>query len=754
LSIDDDESRPEGTAAAPHHHTTTTLHAAASPQGASRPVEPEAGASAKRQLQGTITILSSQPADSSSTAGYGSQSASTPNLTDFSHEFQPLVLISVTGFIASSGKIVPYDNCAYERKQYMGDTTETNNGVQDSVLPADLRYNAYDEKPRPQRKVVECDPKVESALYLLADTELQSVHQLIDPVNLKGAVFHHMQHGAVQVHFSALGPMVARLGPQCYERLMKVLTDNVTEAHSCFNVGAMMATNMAQRRTTFSPNAAFVPRPGHFPYFHLTVEWMEQFRAVLESDPAWWKPGTAPALGAEPCLEACFSKCSLGLMIMQQTHDMFLALYSQELHIADVRINEHTLDTRYPLEGPHVDTLDVDPTIVHMRSDPARCHSTEGALSKSNGTGSVYYDEENVGIWPPDSESTDTPDGQNVQPVVDDQLRHIFPGRPAVVTLLRSNLDLPTDESAHLTAGSTASGEPSGSGDCPHDSQHDCVRVSFAMLQDGTMANEIELCHTLVQWPYLTETSLVSSIIAIFMPMWGHPLSGPEALLRLSASPWFYFNLLLRNSQAYLPLLAPHLRRLTYGWRAAAAEAAGEGIHLTPEKLQQLFASMVDDDAVRCPAHNTASGTGEGLRPLCEDEQPLMVQPSDPFQSTGRLGVRNVKATGSPLGDPAISGNFATLTMRQIPVVSISEEQPKRLEQMGVAITMAAFRLGHFSGGDGDSILKIDLRNSAGFVRHSNVQVTNWLLPIRSMALEHHCKMPMVEESQVLQKYI
>ncbi|GIL45737.1 hypothetical protein Vafri_2896 [Volvox africanus] len=757
LRIDDAESRPaiEGTAVAPHHHTTTTLHAATNSQGASRPLAPDAGASAKRQVQGTTSILSSQPAckvetDSSSTAGHGSQTASTPNL---SHQFQPLVLISVNGFIVSSGKIVPYDNCAYEHKQYVCEMTEAKNGVQVSVLPpADLRYNAYDEKSRPQRKLLEYDPGVESVLNLLADTELQSVHQLIEPVNLKGAVFNHMQHGALQVHFSALGPMVARLGPQRYERLMKVLTDNITEADSCFNVGATIATNMAQRRTTFSPNATFVPPPGQLPYFHLTVEWMEQFRAVLESDPAWWKPGTAPSLDVEPCVEACFTKCSLGLIMMQKTHDMFLVVYSQQLHVADVRINEHD-STRDPPEDPPGETLDVNPAIVHIRADLMRRHSGGGTISKSNATGSVYYDEENAGVWPLDGESTDTPDGQNVQPVVDDQLRHIFPGRPAVVTLLRSNVDLPTDESAHLTAGSTTSGEASGSGDCPHESQHNCVRVSFAMLQDGTMANEIEMCHTLVQWPYLTETSLLSSIIAIFMPTWGHPLSGPEALLRLSATPWFYFNLLLRNSQVYLPLLAPHLRRLTYGWRAAAAEAARENIHLTPEKLQQLFASMVDDDTVRCPSHNTASGSGERLR-LCDDEQPPMAQLPEPFRSTARLGARNLKATGSPLGDPATSYNFAALTMQQMPGVAISGEQPKRLEQMGVAITMAAFRLGHFSGGDGDSILKIDLCNSAGFVRHSNVQVTNWLLPIRSMALEHECKMPMVEESQVLQKYI
>lgn len=66
------------------------------------------------------------------------------------------------------------------------------------------------------------------------------------------------------------------------------------------------------------------------------------------------------------------------------------------------------------------------------------------------------------------------------------------------------------------------------------------------------------------------------------------------------------------------------------------------------------------------------------------------------------------------------------------------------------AATIAAFR----AGGDGDSILKVDLRNAAGFVRHKAAQVNNWLLPIKSMTMEYSCSMPLADESKVLQKYI
>ena len=69
------------------------------------------------------------------------------------------------------------------------------------------------------------------------------------------------------------------------------------------------------------------------------------------------------------------------------------------------------------------------------------------------------------------------------------------------------------------------------------------------MLSDGTMANEVSLSHTLLQWPYLTDLSLVSAIVAIFVPTW---CSGPAHLidtLITEAAPWFYFNLLISESQ-------------------------------------------------------------------------------------------------------------------------------------------------------------------------------------------------------------
>ena len=74
-------------------------------------------------------------------------------------------------------------------------------------------------------------------------------------------------------------------------------------------------------------------------------------------------------------------------------------------------------------------------------------------------------------------------------------------------------------------------------------------QVTFNMLAEGTMANEVSLSHTLLQWPYLTDMSLISAVVSIFSPGWS---TGPPQLLDtviLEEIPWFYFNLLISNSQ-------------------------------------------------------------------------------------------------------------------------------------------------------------------------------------------------------------
>jgi hypothetical protein len=85
-----------------------------------------------------------------------------------------------------------------------------------------------------------------------------------------------------------------------------------------------------------------------------------------------------------------------------------------------------------------------------------------------------------------------------------------------------------------------------------HASTHNHFRlrqVLFAMLADSTMGCEVGLCHASLAWPYLSELSLVSAIVSIFVPSW---CTGPAKLadtLALRIAPWLYFNLLVQDSQ-------------------------------------------------------------------------------------------------------------------------------------------------------------------------------------------------------------
>lgn len=72
----------------------------------------------------------------------------------------------------------------------------------------------------------------------------------------------------------------------------------------------------------------------------------------------------------------------------------------------------------------------------------------------------------------------------------------------------------------------------------------------------------------------------------------------------------------------------------------------------------------------------------------------------------------------------AQSGLFADVS--SLPFVLAGRAPLPALENQGIALTFTAFRLGHFHGGDGESLLKVDLRNAAGFVRHPVSEVLNY----------------------------
>lgn len=60
---------------------------------------------------------------------------------------------------------------------------------------------------------------------------------------------------------------------------------------------------------------------------------------------------------------------------------------------------------------------------------------------------------------------------------------------------------------------------------------------------------QVVLAHALLQWPYLSDLTLVSAIISVFHSEWGLAPKLPPAWLQLKRNAWLYFNLVLTDSQ-------------------------------------------------------------------------------------------------------------------------------------------------------------------------------------------------------------
>lgn len=86
----------------------------------------------------------------------------------------------------------------------------------------------------------------------------------------------------------------------------------------------------------------------------------------------------------------------------------------------------------------------------------------------------------------------------------------------------------------------------------------------MALQKDGTVAVQTALDKALVQWPFLHDTSLVFATAAVFMPAASHSQDTARSAAQAAAAsaldatllqPWLYNNVLLLNSQLFIPVL-------------------------------------------------------------------------------------------------------------------------------------------------------------------------------------------------------
>ena len=138
-----------------------------------------------------------------------------------------------------------------------------------------------------------------------------------------------------------------------------------------------------------------------------------------------------------------------------------------------------------------------------------------------------------------------------------------------VLSLLNAALNLPL---AHASLAQMTHIVPSIAGVAVHvcyggaQGCIDVLQVSIALQKDGTVAIQTALDKALVQWPFLRDISLLSAITAVFVPATSPGGSTDTARAAAAAAaagaldmtllqPWLYYNILLLNSQLFVPVL-------------------------------------------------------------------------------------------------------------------------------------------------------------------------------------------------------
>lgn len=93
------------------------------------------------------------------------------------------------------------------------------------------------------------------------------------------------------------------------------------------------------------------------------------------------------------------------------------------------------------------------------------------------------------------------------------------------------------------------------------------AQVDVAVIQDGTVAVEVAAGNALLQWPYLTDASLIMALISVFRSAneeaedmienaAAQSLLPPPPPDRAGlATAWLYVNIILTNSQIFVPVM-------------------------------------------------------------------------------------------------------------------------------------------------------------------------------------------------------
>eukprot|EP00884_Botryococcus_braunii_P006280 jgi/Botrbrau1/15653/Bobra.4_1s0037.1 len=421
-----------------------------------------------------------------------------------------------------------------------------------------------------------------------------------------------------------------------YSALLGFTQGNLTEMSS-FREAHHPGPPPPPPRTDFDSNFQFGVPPGDVPMFCLTTS-IDSVFVLMEADPRSWQSGhVKSAFGYPedgkmlPFMRVMGQKLGVDLGTLRDSGSVYLRITADAIDADDLRLAYGKIMSEMEIESSGVErdtptpsTPPNQPLVGHTVSQPEAhdfpprmslfsdavtqtpqsrrervrplhnragngLNRQPGGLRRQGSAGLVLrhlsFDRSNAPPDPLGDQRSLTPQGSTVSvgihgsvdvedvdegyvPVIlidrVPELASAFPKGFPIVHLGQAPYTIPTKEAANLDPASQEQGPT-------------VLEVTVGVMKDGTMAVEVGLANTLLQWPFLSDTTLVDAIVSVFLP--GPALleeAGGGSLLTQPAQllPWLYFNLYLTDSEFFLPVfdtnLLGHSIAHYFGGKAAA----------------------------------------------------------------------------------------------------------------------------------------------------------------------------------------
>ncbi|KAK9815754.1 hypothetical protein WJX72_009012 [[Myrmecia] bisecta] len=354
-------------------------------------------------------------------------------------------------------------------------------------------------------------------------------------------IMHHSEEAAeepyMHLHLTT-SPISTVLNVANYAALLSFTSGNLVEVSS-FTAARPAASPHPPTRSKFDPSFKFGVPAGDVPTFRMTLN-IPQATSVFEADAALWqsdafKHSLATSHTSLPFLKCVLTTVQMDLAVLRHSKSTHISITSSAVAADDLRLAySHMLS-------------EIENVPEHPAQALPRQLRRQHSQSASQGTAAPRRPS-----MPGDTSGHTSPDllFPVMEVVAVEEVPGGLEGIP-VLHLLTGPHTPPGDEVAHLQSSSQ------------HLNNQPTVEVTLALMPDGTVAVEASLAHALLQWPFLTDLSLILAMTSIFAlgaeadaDAGEASRNATEQFMRTNGqAPWLYFNFVMTKSQIFVPVL-------------------------------------------------------------------------------------------------------------------------------------------------------------------------------------------------------